>query len=122
MAPILRQWATCDNLWKRRSAILAQLQFKRDTDLKLLYDCIRLRSDPRIFLRKGIGWRAPVRWTDPREVQRYVRKYEAHLSPLTRREALKNVGPYSSKFAIVLRIEPEALHLARQVRPQRFGR
>jgi len=95
MAPILRQWATCDNLWKRRSAILAQLQFKRDTDLKLLYDCIRPSlGSPEFFLRKGIGWALrQYAWTDAREVQQYVRKYENQLSPLTRREALKNVGP-----------------------------
>jgi DNA alkylation repair enzyme len=37
-------------------------------------------------------------WTDAREIQRYVRKYEAQLSPLTKREALKNVGPHSSKL------------------------
>jgi 3-methyladenine DNA glycosylase AlkD len=99
MNSILRQWATCDDLWKRRSAILAQLQFKRDTDLKLLYDCIRPSlASPEFFLRKGIGWALrQYAWTDPREIQRYVRKYEAQLSPLTRREALKNVGPYSSK-------------------------
>lgn len=100
MAPVLRRWAECDNLWKRRTAILAQLQFKRDTDLKLLYDCIRPSlGSPEFFLRKGIGWALrQYAWTDPREVQRYVRKYEALLSPLTRREALKNVGPYSSKL------------------------
>ena len=99
MAPTLRQWAACDNLWKRRSAILAQLQFKRETDLELLYDCIRPSiGSPEFFLRKGIGWALrQYAWSDPREVQRYVRKYEAVLSRLTKREALKNVGPYSSK-------------------------
>src|SRR5882724_8918087 len=35
---ILRQWAISDDIWIRRSAILAQLGFKADTDLKLLYD------------------------------------------------------------------------------------
>ena len=28
-------WSKCDNLWKRRTAILCQLRFKRDTDLDL---------------------------------------------------------------------------------------
>lgn len=100
MTAILRQWAECDNLWKRRTAILAQLQFKRDTDLKLLYDCIRPSlGSSEFFLRKGIGWALrQYAWIDPREVQRYVRKYEAQLSPLSKREALKNVGPYSSKL------------------------
>jgi len=100
MASILRQWAACDDMWKRRSAILAQLQFKHDTDLKLLYDCIRPSiGSPEFFLRKGIGWALrQYAWTDAAEIQRYVRKFEAKLSPLTKREALKNVGPYSSKL------------------------
>jgi 3-methyladenine DNA glycosylase AlkD len=99
MAKILRQWACCENLWKRRTAILAQLQFKRDTDLDLLYDCIRPSlGSPEFFLRKGIGWALrQYAWTDPQEIQRYVRQYEAQLSPLTRREALKNVERHSSK-------------------------
>ncbi len=100
MARTLRQWAACDNLWKRRSAILAQLQFKHDTDLELLYDCIRPSlGSSEFFLRKGIGWALrQYAWTDPREIQRYVRKHDAQLSPLSRREALKNVGPHSSKL------------------------
>jgi 3-methyladenine DNA glycosylase AlkD len=65
LAPILRQWAAGNDLWKRRSAILAQLQFKRDTDLDLLYDCIRPSlGSPEFFLRKGIGYantRGPTR-------------------------------------------------------------
>jgi hypothetical protein len=36
-------------------------------------------------------------WTDPAEVKRFVRRHEALLSPLTKREALKNCGGYSSK-------------------------
>ncbi len=99
MPAILRQWAVSDNLWKRRSAILAQLHFKRETDLDLLYDCIRPSlGASEFFLRKGIGWalRQYAR-TDAKEVIRYVRVHEAQLSPLSKREALRHVGPYSSK-------------------------
>jgi 3-methyladenine DNA glycosylase AlkD len=100
MAAILRKWAVSDNLWKRRSAILAQLNFKNETDLDLLYDCIRPSlGSPEFFLRKGIGWalRQYAR-TDPKEVARYVRSHEAQLSPLTKREALKHIASYSSKL------------------------
>ena len=46
------------------------------------------------FLRKAIGWALrQYAWTDPREVRRYVREHEKELSPLSTREALKNVGP-----------------------------
>ena len=95
MRPILRDWAVSDDIWKRRSAILAQLGFKHETDLKLLYACIRPSLDrPEFFLRKAIGWALrQYAWTDPKEVTRYVRDHESRLSPLSRREALKNVSP-----------------------------
>jgi 3-methyladenine DNA glycosylase AlkD len=85
-------WAVDANMWKRRSAILCQLQAKRDTDLDLLYACIAPSIDSKeFFLRKAIGWALrQYAWTDPQEVVRYV---EAHpeLSGLSKREALKNV-------------------------------
>jgi 3-methyladenine DNA glycosylase AlkD len=94
MRAILLGWAVSDDLWKRRSAILAQLGFRGDTDLKLLYDCIRPSlARPEFFLRKAIGWALRQHaWTDPREVTRFVKAHEKELSPLSRREALKNVS------------------------------
>jgi 3-methyladenine DNA glycosylase AlkD len=95
---VLREWSLCDNLWKRRSAILAQLNFKGDTDLKLLYDCIQPSlGSTEFFLRKGIGWalRQYAR-TDAQEVVRYVRRHERQISPLSKREALRHVLFYSN--------------------------
>jgi 3-methyladenine DNA glycosylase AlkD len=44
------------------------------------------------FLRKAIGWALrDLAWSDPATVVRYVKRWETTLSPLTRREALKNV-------------------------------
>jgi 3-methyladenine DNA glycosylase AlkD len=90
----MRAWSRSENLWKRRSAILCQIAFKEETDLALLYACIRPSlASPEFFLRKAIGWALrQYAWTDPREVVRYVRAYRAELSPLSAREALKNVG------------------------------
>ena len=81
-------------MWKRRTSIICQLGFKRDTDLDLLYACIRPSlGSKEFFLRKAIGWALrQYAWTDPGEVQRYVRDHEGKLSPLSRREALKNVS------------------------------
>jgi 3-methyladenine DNA glycosylase AlkD len=93
MAVALRDWAVSGDIWKRRSAILAQLNFKSETDLKLLYDCIRPSlGAPDFFLRKGIGWalRQYAR-ADAAEVIRFVRRNETRLSPLSKREALKHV-------------------------------
>jgi 3-methyladenine DNA glycosylase AlkD len=94
MSAMLRKWATDDDIWLRRSAILAQLNFKAATDLALLYDCIRpsLERDE-FFLRKAIGWalRQYAR-TDSKEVLQYVRDHRGQLSPLSVREALKHLS------------------------------
>jgi 3-methyladenine DNA glycosylase AlkD len=90
----MRKWSRSDTMWKRRASIICQLSFKKDTDLDLLYACIEPSLDSReFFLRKAIGWALrQYAWTDPDEARRYVRDNEARLSPLSRKEALKNVG------------------------------
>ena len=106
MSKLMRRWARDEHMWKRRSAILCQLGFKRGTDLALLYDCIEpnladnhstreTRSSlmaREFFIRKAIGWALrQYAWTDPGEVKRYVTSNKSRLSPLSIREALKNV-------------------------------
>jgi 3-methyladenine DNA glycosylase AlkD len=88
-------WSRGEDLWKRRSAILCQLTFKQETDLDLLYACIEPSLDSHeFFLRKAIGWALRQHaWTDPREVRSYVHRQQGRLSPLSTREALRNVGP-----------------------------
>lgn len=102
-------WSRGSNIWKRRSAILCQLGFKKDTDLSLLYACIepsletnlgrgalrdrRLSATDLFFLRKAIGWALrQYAWTDPMEIARFVRSRGDALSGLSRREALKNLS------------------------------
>lgn len=89
----LLQWSRARNLWRRRGAILCQLSFKADTDLDLLYGCLEPSlTSTEFFLQKAIGWALrQYAWTDPREVLRYVRANESRLSPLSKREALKNI-------------------------------
>ena len=91
VAPVLREWAVDEDMWKRRTAIIAQVLRKRETDLRLLYDCIEPnRQDREFFIRKAIGWALRAyAWVDPDEIVRYCETHE--LSPLSRREALKNV-------------------------------
>lgn len=90
----LLAWSRSDNVWKRRAAILSQLSFKGDTDLALLYACIEPSFGATdFFLRKGIGWALrQYAWTNLGEVVRYVHAHDAMLSPLTKREALKNIA------------------------------
>ena len=93
MKPLMRKWSLSENLWKRRTAILSQLGFKKDTDLALLDDCIRPSLDSReFFLQKAIGWALrQYAWTDPGWVRRRVARLGGKLKPLSRREALKNI-------------------------------
>jgi 3-methyladenine DNA glycosylase AlkD len=92
--PVVLGWATDDDLWLRRTAIIAQLGAKAGTDLDLLEACIEPSLDRReFFLRKAIGWALrQYAWTDPVWVRDYVRRHDDRLSALSRREALKNVG------------------------------
>ena len=117
----LRTWAAGDNLWKRRAAILAQIGFKRDTDVELLHACIapslldpvrktssaapRSKMQRRaaasasvrdirhdFFIRKAIGWALRQHARiAPAEVRQYVEAHASRLSPLSVREALKHL-------------------------------
>ncbi len=87
-------WARCDDLWKRRSAILCQLGFRERTDVPLLHSCLEPSlASKEFFLRKAIGWalRQHAR-TDPDGVRRYVARNADRLSALSRREATKHLG------------------------------
>ena len=89
---LLRDWARDDDIWKRRTAILAQLRAKRATDSKLLADVIEPSiGESEFFLRKGIGWALrEYSKTDPDWVVAYVDIHPG-LSALSRREALKHL-------------------------------
>ncbi|WP_372699091.1 DNA alkylation repair protein [Arthrobacter sp. JSM 101049] len=91
--PLLRSWAIHPNHWKRRSAIIAQLGAKADTDVALLEAAILPNLVERdFFLRKAIGWALrEYAKTDPEWVRTFVARHEPRLSGLSRREALKNL-------------------------------
>ncbi|HEY6738276.1 MAG TPA: DNA alkylation repair protein [Actinopolymorphaceae bacterium] len=94
VGPVLRRWARDPNLWRRRTAILAQLQSKEQTDTDLLADCLAPSLDStEFFLRKAIGWalRQYAR-VAPDWVRAYVRDHDDRLSTLSKREATKHLG------------------------------
>ena len=92
MKAVLHVWAKDDDIWKRRTAILAQLRAKGATDTALLADAVRPSiGHPEFFLRKGIGWALrEYSKTDPAWVTAFVETHTG-LSPLSRREALKHL-------------------------------
>jgi 3-methyladenine DNA glycosylase AlkD len=93
MRETMLAWSRSDDLWKRRTSIICQNRFKAETDLALQYACIEPSLASReFFLRKAIGWALrQYAWTDPSEIVRYVSAHADQLSPLSTREALKNV-------------------------------
>ena len=119
MRRMMLAWSRSDDLWKRRTSILCQLDFKAETDLDLLYRCIEPSlASKEFFLRKAIGWALRQHaWTDPGEVRRYVRERGEALSPLSRREALKNVGATSARSRSSSRPSRARRGLPRSSRP-----
>ena len=93
MSPVLLRWSTDADLWIRRAAITAQLGAKSATDPALLAAVIEPNlADPEFFIRKAIGWALrDFSATDPDWVRDFAARHGAALSPLSRREALRNL-------------------------------
>jgi 3-methyladenine DNA glycosylase AlkD len=92
-AALMREWSVDDDFWIRRIAILSQLGRGDRLDPDLLTGVIVPNlAETEFFIRKAIGWAL-------REYARiepeWVRSFAAMhaLSPLSRREALKHIGP-----------------------------
>lgn len=93
MSNTMRAWSQDAHLWKRRSAIIAQLKRKADCDLQLLTDCIEPNIHRTEFwLRKAIGWALREQGrSHPEWVVGFVERHP-ELSGLSRREAMKHLG------------------------------
>jgi 3-methyladenine DNA glycosylase AlkD len=89
----LKKWRKSDDFWQRRTTLLFQLGYKKETDFDLLCELIHenLGSDE-FFINKAIGWSLrQYAHTNPTPVRKFV-KVTKELHPLSRREALKNIG------------------------------
>ncbi len=92
MRSINRKWINSENMWLRRTALIFQLNYKDETDEKMLYSNIKkCAKEKEFFIRKAIGWalRQYAR-KNPESVRNFVSKTE--LSTLSTREALKRIG------------------------------
>ncbi|WP_327664426.1 MULTISPECIES: DNA alkylation repair protein [unclassified Streptomyces] len=87
-------WIGDENLWVARTALLHQLRHKDATDTDRLFAyCLRQSGHPDFFIRKAIGWALrEYAKTDADAVRSFVAAHRDTLSPLSVREALKNVG------------------------------
>ncbi|WP_427130957.1 DNA alkylation repair protein [Pseudarthrobacter sp. S9] len=93
LTPVLRRWSADGDLWIRRTSITAQLGAKSATDTALLAAVIEANlGDPEFFIRKAIGWALrEYTKTDPDWVRAFVQRHGQDLSPLSRKEALRNL-------------------------------
>ncbi|MBB6033894.1 DNA alkylation repair protein [Phytomonospora endophytica] len=89
---VMDEWIESPDLWQARVAILHQMHYQDATDTERLYRyCERRAGDGDFFIRKAIGWiLRQYAKTDPAAVRAFVARTE--LSPLSKREALKNIG------------------------------
>jgi 3-methyladenine DNA glycosylase AlkD len=93
LEPKLDDWVRNSDFWVQRAAILHQLGFGVRTDVERLFRlCLVQASNKEFFVRKAIGWALrDYAWTDPNAVRTFVEAHRSDFSPLTVREALKNV-------------------------------
>ncbi|MCK4663965.1 MAG: DNA alkylation repair protein [Bacteroidales bacterium] len=84
-----KKWINSDNIWLKRSALLFQLNYKKDTDTCLLFSNINKCSDSKeFFIQKAIGWvLREYSKTDALIVKNFVNNN--NLAPLSKREALR---------------------------------
>ncbi|MCB0771273.1 MAG: DNA alkylation repair protein [Flavobacteriales bacterium] len=86
-----KRWITSTDMWLNRSAIIFQLNWKKDTDQTLLFANIdRHAAHPDFFIRKAIGWALrSLGESDPKAVLEFVQSRT--LSPLSEREATRKL-------------------------------
>ncbi len=95
VGPVMRRWASDDDLWRRRSSIIVQLGSKAGTDTDLLAACIEPNlGRPEFFLRKAIGWALRAYGaSNPEWVWRFVDEHRETMAPLSLREATRRLPP-----------------------------
>lgn len=87
---IMHKWSEDSFLWIRRSALLYQLKWKKDTDADLLFHfCFKLIGEKDFFIRKAIGWALrEYSKTNPEKVREFIQN-QPKLSPLSIKEGSK---------------------------------
>jgi len=86
---IIENWIQSGNIWLQRTTLLHQLDYKKDTDIALLFDLIeRLKGINEFFIQKAIGWALrEYSKTEPEIIEKYI---EGHaLSKLSATEGMK---------------------------------
>ena len=95
MRPILDAWIADDDLWIRRSAILAHNAHKDATDFEQLFRfALKLAPETDFFAQKAVGW--ALRHQShrvPDDIAAFVLAHEDKWSTVTWTEATKHLDP-----------------------------
>ncbi len=91
--PVLDAWINDPDMWIRRTALLAQLRRKEQTDQETLFRyCLACADEKEFFIRKAIGWALrEYADTNPTAVRDFLDFAGHRFSPLTIREASKRL-------------------------------
>lgn len=86
-------WINHENIWLRRTALIFQLKYKKNTDTQRLFSyCEKRMHEKEFFIRKAIGWALrEYSKTNPTAIAQFVAKNNSLLSPLSKREAIKHL-------------------------------
>lgn len=87
--PVTRKWMNSGNMWMQRAALLFQLNYKNETNEKLLYKYIlELTDSNEFFIQKAIGWALrEYSKTNPESVKKFIAT--SNLAKLSVREGSK---------------------------------
>ena len=96
MIPTIERWMKSGNFWLQRTCIICQRFYKLDTNVTLLFSCIRqVAHSKEFFLQKGAGWALrEYSKVQPRLVQEFIQ--QTPLAPLTIREGRKWMQKYET--------------------------
>lgn len=92
-AVVMDRWATDEDLWVVRVAILHQLGWKDAAQPERIFGyCVEQAGHPDFFVRKAIGWALrDLSRRFPDQVRAFVDAHRHELSPLSIREGTKYV-------------------------------
>lgn len=84
-------WINHDYMWLRRTAIIYQLFWKKETNEKILFNnCKVVMHEKEFFIRKAIGWALrQYSKTNPTAVREFIDQHRLSLSGLSIREGSK---------------------------------
>ena len=91
--PTLDRWRASEDMWLRRSVLLAHLEHGEHTDSAALFEDIEaLTHEKELFIRKAIGWvLRDLSYARPDEVKAFLLAHRGELSGLSFREGAKQL-------------------------------